>query len=174
MSRTAVKTRDTPRPGAVSVSCDNCGGQFVTDESTAYNADQRDEDLLCKACENGQPAPPSKALEQPEIDAIREDVLYRDGVGPDAEPPVEASVPDDIGVGDFASNETVEVELSKGTKSLGSIEVSVDYGDRGLYLPVSLEPSTAIYDEAVQDAIVSALSRRTQLLIDLKGTEGDR
>jgi len=56
MSRAALNTRDTPRPGAVSVTCDNCGGQFLTDETTAYNADQNDEDLLCKPCENGQPA----------------------------------------------------------------------------------------------------------------------
>jgi hypothetical protein len=175
MSRTAVKTRDTPKPGAVTAGCDRCGEQFVTDESTAYDADQNDEDLLCKACENGQPAPPSKVLEQPEIDAIREDVLYRDSVGPDAEPPVEASVPDSVGFGDLDKMSFVEVSVSKGTTSLGPVTVALgDTGDRGLSLPVSLEPSTAIYDEAVQDAIVSALSRRTQLLIDLKGTEGDR
>ncbi|WP_241244171.1 MULTISPECIES: hypothetical protein [Haloarcula] len=62
MSRAAVNTADTPRPGAVSVTCDNCGGRFTTDETTAYTADQNDEDLLCKPCKNGQPAPPSKGL----------------------------------------------------------------------------------------------------------------
>jgi|GEM_PF-6197626 len=169
MSRAAVNTADTPRPGAVSVTCDNCGGQFTTDETAAYTAEQNDEDLLCKPCENGQPAPPSKALEQPEIDAIREDLQYSEGVGPDAEPPVEAAVPDSVGFGDLARMSFVEVELSKGTKSLGPVTVSVgDVGDRGLYLSVSLAPSTAVYTEEVQDAIVSALSNRTQLLIDLE------
>ncbi|WP_434531532.1 hypothetical protein ACODNH_21280 (plasmid) [Haloarcula sp. NS06] len=171
MSRTAVNTRDTPRPGAVTVSCDNCGGQFTTDESTAYQADQRDEDLLCKPCKNGQPAPPSKALEDPEIDAIREDLQYN-GLGPDAEPPIEANAPDNLDVGGCPS--VVEVELTKGTKSLGTIEVSLDYENRGLYLPVSLEPSTAIYDEAVQDAVVSGLSLQTQHAIRLKDPEEDR
>ena len=175
MSRAALNTRDTPRPGAVSVTCDNCGGQFLTDETTAYSADQNNEDLLCKPCENGQPAPPSKALEEPEIDAIREDLQYRDGVGPDAEPPVEASLPDLTGFDDLASMSFVDVELSKGTESLGTITVSLgDVDDGGLYLPVSLDPSTAIYSEAVQDAIVSTLSRATQLLIDLEGTEDSR
>ena len=169
MSRAALNTADTPRPGAVGVTCDNCGGQFTTDETTAYNADQNDEDLLCAPCKNGQPAPPSKALEEPEIDAIREDLQYREGVGPDAEPPVKAAVPDSVGSGDFARMSFVEVELSKGTESLGSITVSLgDVGDRGLYLPVSLAPSTAVYTDEVQDAIVSALSLRTQLLIDLE------
>jgi hypothetical protein len=169
MSRTALNTRDTPRPGAVSVTCDNCGGQFTTDETTAYNAHENDEDLLCKPCGNGQPAPPSKALEEPEIDAIREDLQYSEGVGPDAEPPVEVAVPGSVGSGDFARMSFVEVELSKGTESPGTITVSLgDVGDRGLYLPVSLEPSTAVYTEEVQDAVVSALSLRTQLLLTLE------
>jgi hypothetical protein len=56
MSRTTLNTRGTPRPGAVTVICDNCVGGFVTDEMTAYGADQNDEDLLCKPCENGQSA----------------------------------------------------------------------------------------------------------------------
>jgi len=168
MSRTALNTADTPRPETVSVTCDNCGGGFLTDETTAYSADQNDEDLLCAPCENGQPAPPSEALEEPEIDAIHEDLQYREGVGPDAEPPVEASVPDSVSSSDLAGMSFVEVELSKGTESLGTITVSLgDVGDRGLYLPISLEPSTAVYTEAVQDAVVSALSLRTQLLLTL-------
>ena len=56
MSRTALNTFDTPRPRAVTVTCDNYGSGFVTDETTAYGADQNDEDLLCKPCESGQPA----------------------------------------------------------------------------------------------------------------------
>jgi hypothetical protein len=175
MSRTALNTRDTPHPGAVSVSCDNCGGQFVTDETTAHHADQHDEDLLCKPCENGQPAPPSKALEQPEIDAIREDVLYRDSVGPDAEPPLEVSIPDSVGAGDLVTMDFVEVELNKGTKSLGTVTVSLgDTDDGDLYLPISLQPSTDLYDEDVQDAIHSALSLRTQLLLTLENPGADR
>ncbi len=175
MSRAAVNTRDTPRPGAVSVTCDNCGGQFLTDETTAYNADQNNEDLLCKPCKNGQPAPPSKALEKPEIDAIREDLQYRDGVGPDAEPPVEASLPDLTGFDDLASMSFVEVELSKGTESLGTITVTIgDVDESGLYLSVSLDPSPAVYTDEVTDAIMSALSLRTQLLLTLDDTEGGR
>jgi hypothetical protein len=169
MSRAALNTADTPSPGAVSVTCDHCGGRFTTDETTAYNAEQNDEDLLCEPCKNGQPAPPSKALEQPEIDAIREDLQYREGVGPDAEPPVEATVPDLIGFGDLARLTFVELELDKGTESLGTVTVALgDVADGGLYLPVSLEPSTAVYTDEVQEAVVSALSKRTQLLIDLE------
>jgi hypothetical protein len=169
MSRTALNTRDTPHPETVTVTCDNCGGRFPTDETTAYSADQNNDPLLCAPCENGQPAPPSQALEQPEVDAIREDMLYRDGVGPDSEPPVEASVPELVVFGDLARLSFVEVELSKGTKSLGSVTVSVgEVGDRGLYLPVSLDPSTTVYTDEVQDAILSALSLRTQLLITVE------
>lgn len=167
MSRHMLRSRDTPSPEAVTVTCDNCGGSFTTDESAAYSADQRDEDILCKGCENGQPAPPSEALEDPEIDAIRDD-LARGGVGPDAEPPIEVSLSDHIGFGDLPRLSYVEAELSKGTESLGTITVALgDVEDGGLYLPVSLEPATAVYTDEVQDAVVSELSRRTQLLIEL-------
>ncbi|MFY4814628.1 hypothetical protein ACOJIV_18320 [Haloarcula sp. AONF1] len=124
MSRTAVTTRDTPRPGAVTVTCDNCGGGFVTDESTARQADQHDEDLLCKPCKNGQPAPPSEALEEPEIDAIRED-LQHTGVGPDAEPPVEASVPDSIGFGDLETDAVAHRPRRHGGRSMNSADVEL-------------------------------------------------
>ena len=153
MSRTALNTRDTPRPKVVTVARNNCGGQFTTDETTAYAADQNDEVLLFKPCQNDQPARPLKPLEQPEIDAIREDMLYRDAVGQDAEPPVEASVPESVAFGDLARLSFVEVELNKGTELLGPITVSVeDVRDGGLRLTVSLKLSTSIYTREIQTA----------------------
>jgi len=173
MSRRAPPAQRSPSPAAVTVTCDNCGGQFTTSESTAFNASQRNEDLLCKPCENGQPAPPSKALEEPEIDAIREDLQYRDGVGPDAEPPVEATLPEFSS--DLASQSEVEVELTKGTESLGTVTVAIgDLDEGGPYLSASIEPSADIYTDEVTDEIMSALSLGTQLLLTFDSTEGNR
>lgn len=90
MNRRTRSPQHSHSPAAVIVTCDDCGGQFTIDETTAYNADQSGDNLLCKPRKNGQPVSPSKALKDPEVDAIHEDPQCRDGVGPDAEPPVEA------------------------------------------------------------------------------------
>lgn len=82
---------------------------------------------------------------------------------------VEASVPDSIGFGDIAKMNSIEMTASKRTESLGTIMVSLgNVGDRGLCLPVSLDLSRVIYNDEVQNAIVSALSNRTQLLLDIE------
>ena len=132
--RNAAFIGDTVNPELVGVSCQRCGESFTTDETTAMAADQGETELLCDDCEaGGQPAPSQTALEEPAIDAVHDDL----GVGPDAEPPIEASVPDHIGFNELADNPEFRITLTKGTDEIGTVLLRV-LGVDGIYLRVRL------------------------------------
>ena len=158
---------DTQPAHEVTVTCDGCGEPFTTDEDTALDADRRGTDLHCNQCEgDGRSAPPQAALEDPTVDAVHDDSHTE--VGPDAEPDVEAILNTQIGFGELADFERVEAGLRRGTDSLGTITVRPGEAN-GLHLSVRLNPSPAVLSDEAVDAIVSTLSRHTQLLIDVEG-----
>jgi len=157
---------DTMNPDLVGVTCDGCGERFQTDETTAYRHDQRNEPLLCSRCENGgREAPLSRELENPQVDAVRDE--WKGLVGPDAEPDISASLPDGLEFGELAGKNSVPLVVKKGTKTLGSVTVRPVAVD-GLSLKVTISPGLAMLDDDVGEAIISALSRSTQLLIDVQ------
>ena len=157
---------DTQPPHEVRVRCDACGKQFTTDEDTALEADRQGTDLRCSQCEDGRrQAPPQAAFENPTVDAVH-DNLHGE-VGPDAEPDVEAILGSHIGFGELTDFDHIKMGLRRGTESLGSISVRLGDVD-GLSLPVRLNPSPEALDDEAVEAIVSTLSRHTQLLIDLE------
>jgi len=155
---------DTINPELVRVSCEGCGDSFTTNESTAYAADQNGDDLLCDDCEaGGQPAPPQAALEEPPIDAVHDDL----GVGPDAEPELEATIPDRVGFNEIVENPEFRITLTKGTEEIGTILLRV-LGAQDRFLRVRLNPGPEALSEAAVAAIITVLSRHTNLLIKVE------
>lgn len=166
MSRHDTPFGDTVNPDLVSVTCDRCGDGFTTDEGTARRADLNGEQLWCDSCSNAGPnAPPELALDEPRVEDVRDDVGTE--VGPDAKPPLEAALPATVGFGELAGRREVTVGLSRGTESLGTVTARPT-GVDGQYLTVEVTPSLTLLTNDAREAIVSALSKRTQLLINVE------
>ena len=158
--------RDTHAPHEVTVRCGGCGQSFITSEDAALDADRRGLDLRCSRCRGERQAPPQAALEDPTVDAVHDDLNSE--VGPDAEPDVKATLGRHVGFGELTKYVDLEVSLSRGTESLGTVTARPGKAN-GLYLSVRLNPGPAALSDEAVDAIVSTLSLHTQLLIDVEG-----